>query len=358
MSKPLREPLFKSTSFVFHSFREMQAALYGDSKDYFYVRDGHPILEALERTLLSYEPADFARVFSSGMSAISTGLFALLSQGDHVVVQNEIYGPARLLFEEYLPSFGVSCTFADVNDVDTLEKSITPDTELIYLEMPAPFTLTCAPLEQIRSLADTYQVSVMVDNSAGFGYENITPFADLVAISLSKYPAGDSGVLGGALLGCEEWKEPVEMARSTLGGIMMPWDANCLIGEMESVGQRLEVIASNVYQLQSMLSAHPMVKEVYYPRGTNGKSVKMGGFVTLDLNISLLDVACFIDNLSLFQKGVFWGGSIPVVTPLLASYRVEVLESWGLNPGLIRFYVGMESPDRLYVDIINALESL
>jgi len=92
MSKPLREPLFKTTSFVFRSFREMQAALYGDSKDYFYVRDGHPTLEALERTLLSYEPADFAWVFSSGMSAISTGLFALLSQGDHVVVQKEIYG--------------------------------------------------------------------------------------------------------------------------------------------------------------------------------------------------------------------------------------------------------------------------
>jgi len=174
MSKPLREPLFKTTSFVFRSFREMQAALYGDSKDYFYVRDGHPTLEALERTLLSYEPADFAWVFSSGMSAISTGLFALLSQGDHVVVQKEIYGPTRLLFEEYLPSFGVSCTFTDVNDVDALEESITPDTELIYLEMPAPFTLTCPPLEQIKGLADKYQVSVMVDNSAGFGYEKIT----------------------------------------------------------------------------------------------------------------------------------------------------------------------------------------
>ena len=358
MSKPLREPLFKTTSFVFHSFREMQAALYGDSKDYFYVRDGHPTLEALEQVLLSYEPADFAWVFSSGMSAISTGLFALLSQGDHVVVQKEIYGPTRLLFEEYLPSFGVSCTFTDVNDVDALEESITPDTELIYLEMPAPFTLTCPPLEQIKGLADKYQVSVMVDNSAGFGYEKITPFADLVAISLSKYPAGDSGILGGALLGCEGWKEPVEMARSTLGGIMMPWDANVLIWEMESMRQRLEVIGSNVYQLQSMLSAHPMLKEVYYPRDINGKSVKMGGFVTVELNISLLDIARFIDNLSLFQKGVFWGGSIPVVTPLLASYRVEVLESWGLNPGLIRFYVGMESPDRLYADIVSALGSL
>jgi len=166
------------------------------------------------------------------------------------------------------------------------------------------------------------------------------------------------GVLGGALLGSEGWKEPVEMARSTLGGIMMPWDANALIGEMESMRQQLEVIGSNVYQLQSMLSAHPMLKEVYYPRDTNGKSVKMGGFVTLELNISLLDIARFIDNLSLFQKGVFWGGSIPVVTPLLASYRVEVLESWGLNPGLIRFYVGMESPDRLYADIVSALGSL
>jgi len=61
--------------------------------------------------------------------------------------------------------------------------------------MPAPFTLTCPPLEQIKGLADKYQVSVMVDNSAGFGYEKITPFADLVAISLSKYPAGDSGSL-------------------------------------------------------------------------------------------------------------------------------------------------------------------
>jgi len=94
---------------------------------------------------------------------------------------------------------------------------------------------------------------------------------------------------------------------------MMPWDANVLIWEMESMRQRLEVIGSNVYQLQSMLSAHPMLKEVYYPRDINGKSVKMGGFVTVELNISLLDIARFIDNLSLFQKGVFWGGSIPVV---------------------------------------------
>jgi len=67
-------------------------------------------------------------------------------------------------------------------------------------------------------------------------------------------------------------------------------------GEMESMRQRLEVIGSNAYQLQSMLSAHPMVKEVYYPRDTSGNSVKMGGFVTLELNIGLLDIARFIDN--------------------------------------------------------------
>jgi len=112
----------------------------------------------------------------------------------------------------------------------------------------------------------------------------------------------------------------------------MPWDANVLIWEMESMRQRLEVIGSNVYQLQSMLSAHPMLKEVYYPRDINGKSVKMGGFVTVELNISLLDIARFIDNLSLFQKGVFWGGSIPVVTPLWHPTGWKCLKAGNLNP--------------------------
>lgn len=358
MSKPLREPLFKTTAFTFNSFVEMQAALYGDSKDYFYARDGHPTLEALEKRLLEVEPADFAMVFSTGMAAISTGVLALLSQGDHVIVQKEIYGPTRLLFEEYLSSFGVSSSFLDVNDMKTLENSITPDTELIYLEMPAPFTLSCPPLNEIRSLADKYQISIMVDNSAGFGYERVSHYADLVAVSLSKYPAGDSGIMGGALLGTQGWKEPVEMARSTIGGIQMPWDAESLLGEMENMETQLELIARGGYQFRNMVRDHPKVKNVYYPEEHSGRNLRMGGFVSVEVDISLMDVPRFIDGLRLFRKGVFWGGSIPVVTPLLASYRIEVLKEWGLSPSLIRFYTGTENPELLYLDLVNALESL
>lgn len=164
--------------------------------------------------------------------------------------------------------------------------------------------------------------------------------------------------MGGALLGTQGWKEPVEMARSTFGGSMMPWDAESLLGEMENMETQLELIASGAYQFRNMLREHPKVKNVYYPEEHSGKDLRMGGFVTVEIDISLMDVPRFIDGLTLFQKGVFWGGSVPVVTPLLASYRIEVLKEWGLSPGLIRFYTGTANPKQLYSDVVNALESL
>jgi cystathionine beta-lyase/cystathionine gamma-synthase len=344
----------KSTVFTFESFAEMQAALYGDKEDYFYVRDGHPTLEALERELLKVEPADFAMVFSSGMAAISAALLAALNEGDNVIVQKEVYGPTRLIFEEYLSAFGISSTFVDMQDIRAVEKAIQSDTELIYLENPSPFTLRCPDFASIRDLAEKYQLKVMVDNSGAFGIQSVMDYVDLVGISLSKYPAGDSQILGGALLGRGEWSEQVEMARSTLGGVMMPWNAEELIQEMANLSIRLAAVGDTALWMADRLKGHPKVKRVYYPQVIGNKR-PFGGLITVEFDLDLMDIPRFIDQLKYFKKGVFWGGTIPVVTPLLASYRVEVLKSWGLSPKLVRFYTGSEDPEKLFADIDQAL---
>ncbi|WP_018963566.1 PLP-dependent transferase [Coprothermobacter platensis] len=355
MSKPLKLPIYRSTNFTFHDFNDMQAALYGDSKDYFYARDGHPTVENLEKKLLSFEPADFSFVFASGMAAISAGLLSVLGEGDHVIVQEEVYGPTRLLFEEYFPSFGVTSSFVDVTNLTAVEKAIKAETELVYVETPSPFTNKLCNLEGLRKMADNYELTIMADNSAGFGFLQASRFADLVAVSLSKYPAGDSQILGGALFGNEMWREPVEMERSTFGGVMMPWDAKHLYDELMEMPERLSHIAHNAYNLQELLKVDERVKNVYYPVMDSSKPSPVGGFVTAEFDMSLSDLPMFVDKLELFKKGVFWGGTTPVVTPLLASYRVDVLKSWGLSPNLVRFYTGDVNAEELYQDISKAL---
>ncbi|NPV87973.1 PLP-dependent transferase [Coprothermobacteraceae bacterium] len=339
--------------FFFENFEQMQSVLYGDSEGYYYARDGSPELTALETALVQLDGFDRVLVFNSGMSAIASTLFSVLNSGDHVLVQREIYGPARLIFEEYLPAFGIRADFVDVSNAEQLEAHILPFTEAIYLEVLSSFTLCVPDVKTIRQLADAYGLLVIADISASFGYAKWHPYLDFAMTSLSKYLAGDTGLLGGAVFCSQDRVQHLEMTRSTLGTTLMPDDALALANQLPGLAERHQQISHSGLGFAQGLRNLNAVIDVMYPRLDDKTAV--GGLVSAIFDFSGGQLVEFINNLRRFRLGVSWGGSIPIVTPMTAAYRPEVLSSWGIDHRLVRFYTGIADAAELLDDVEQAL---
>ena len=197
---PVTPPIFQTSTFeVVDNDEQIRVT----TTDRYYTRWGNPTITLAEQTVAAIEGTDAARVFASGMGAITTAILALLKAGDHIVAQRDIYGGVTKFFSEWLPKLGIETTFVDTNDYEQHARAIRPNTKMLYLESPTNPSLRVVDMKKAAALAKQHGLISMIDSTFG------TPInqhpadygIDLVMHSGTKYLSGHADLTCGVVSG-------------------------------------------------------------------------------------------------------------------------------------------------------------
>ncbi len=345
-----------------------QTSTYARSVDdnapqYEYARGDSPNREALEDTLASLERGRYAVVFGSGMAACDA-ILRRLSPGEHIVAGHDLYGGVYRLFEQVYRPQGYHIDYCDFDGKWT--SAIDPLTRLVWFETPSNPLLQVTDIEKVSQEAHSHGLTVVIDNTFASPYlqNPLTLGADLVVHSMTKYIAGHSDVIGGAVIGNDRgWQDHLRFLRNAAGPTLGPFDAWLILRGLKTLALRMEQHSQNAEDLAEFLGNHSRVQEVYYPwtQPVGRKQMRRGGgmisFVLKPGNIS--QVHGVMGKLHLFQLAESLGGVESLVSHPATMTHSAVPEAQrmrrGIVPGLIRLSVGIEDGKDLITDWDKAL---
>lgn len=366
---PVTPPIYQTSTFEVTDNGEQIRVT---TTDRYYTRWGNPTITLAEQTAAAIEGTEEARVFASGMGAITTAVLALLKAGDHIVAQRDIYGGVTKFFSQWLPKVGIETSFVDTNDFEQAERAIRPNTRMLYLESPTNPSVRVVDFKKASSLAKKHRLVSMIDSTFG------TPInqhpaeygIDLVMHSGTKYLSGHADLTCGVVCGSRETIEPIDDARKTLGNCMDPHAAFLLIRGMKTLAVRVARHNENALRVAEFLEQHRKVRRVHYPFLKSHSEYAIAreqmsggsGMVTFEVDGSGDDARRASEAMRLFTLATSLGGveslvSIPVLTShamISAEQRAEM----GVTEQMVRLSVGIESADDLIQDLEHALQAV
>ena len=366
---PVSTPIYQTSTFEVTDNDEQQRVT---ATDRYYTRWGNPTNTVAEETVAALEGVEAARVFASGMGAITTTVMALLKAGDHIVAQRDVYGGVTKFFSEWLPRLGIETTFVDTNDYAQHARAIRPNTRLLYLESPTNPTLRVVDLQKTAALAKEHGLISMVDSTFATPI-NQRPAEygiDLVMHSGTKYLSGHADLTCGVIAGRRELIEPINDTRTTLGNCMDPHAAWLLIRGLKTLAVRVARQNENALRVAEFLGQHEKVRRVHYPFLKSHPQYAIAreqmsggsGMVTFEVEGTGEDARCVSEAMRLFTLATSLGGveslvSIPVLTSH-AMISAEQRKQMGVTEQMVRLSVGIESVDDLIADLEQALHAV
>ncbi len=335
---------------------------------YDYGRSLNPTREALEEVIAELEGGTRGFAFASGMAAISTA-FLLLSQNDHVVITEDVYGGTFRMITEVLTRFGIQHTFVDMTDLDQVEKAIQPNTKLFYVETPSNPLLKVTDIKAISDLAKKHGALTFVDNTF------LTPAiqrplelgADIVLHSATKFLAGHSDVVAGlAVVKDENLAKRLGYLQNAFGAILGVQDAWLVLRGLKTLHVRLEHSVKSAQTIAEFLQTQPLVEKVFYPGLKDHPQYELqkqqaqnaGAVMSFEFKNEQL-LRSFVKNVKIPVFAVSLGAvesilSYPAKMSHAAMPEQERL-SRGVSNSLIRLSVGLENPEDIIADFKAAL---
>jgi cystathionine beta-lyase/cystathionine gamma-synthase len=284
-----------------------------------YSRTNNPTRKRLEDVLAELEGVRYCAAFASGLAAENAILQGYLRPGDEVVVPLDVYGGTFRLLNTVFAPLGCVVRPTDLSDLDAVRQAITTRTRLVWIESPTNPRLLIADIAAVASVAHASGALVVVDNTFATPYFQ-RPFelgADLVIHSVTKYLAGHSDLIQGAVLANDIGVfEPVKFLQNATGAVPAPLDCWLTLRGLKTLELRMERHAQNAAAIAALLRAHPAVRRVYYPGLTShpGHDVAkrqmsgFGGMVSCELDGSVDDVVAFVSRRRYFALGESLGG--------------------------------------------------
>lgn len=343
----------------------------GRHKGYDYARSGNPTRTALEGCLAALEGAQHALAFGSGLGAETT-LLHTLSSGDHVLAMDDLYGGTFRLFERVFRQLGLTFSYVDARDLDRVQAALQPDTRLVWLESPTNPLLKVVDIAAVAQLAHGKGARVVVDNTFLGPYlqRPLELGADVVVYSTTKYLAGHSDVVGGALLLNDDvLAAQLRYLENAVGTVPGPMDCWLVLRGLKTLAVRMDAHCANAQAVARMLEDHPRVARVYYPglerhpdhavacRQQRG----FGGMLSFVVDGGMDAAGRILERLRLFTLAESLGGVESLAehpaSMTHASIPPERRAALGLDDGLIRLSVGIEECRDLLADLRQALEA-
>jgi len=330
-----------------------------------------PNQEYLAQKIAALEHTESAMIFGSGMAAISTMFLAFLRQGDHLVVQNTLYGGTLNFIKEEFPKYGIEYTFTNGYQVEDFKAAIQPNTKLIHIETPSNPLMTITDIKAIAKLGKSKGILTSIDNTfaSPVNQNPIDLGIDMVMHSATKYFGGHSDILAGAVASSNEHMERIWNVGKNLGGSLSDMTVWMLERSMKTLGLRVKAQTKNAMKLAKWLEKHPKVLKVYYPGLKSHPDYKLaksqmkgfGAMLSFEL-IDGIDSQQFQKELKLIKSSMSLAGvESTVLSPHLTSHALltqDERDAIGLSNQLIRFSVGIEDVKDLKRDIEQAINSI
>lgn len=365
-------PVYETSSFIFDSAEEARDVFIDENLGYMYSRYTNPNTDELITKLCALEGAEDGVATASGMAAVFLSMASILRPGDHVVAGRQIFGATHTLLTQILSRWGISHTYADVNNKHEWGNAILPTTRLLYAETPTNPGMDIIDLKWLGKLAKKNNLYLVIDNSfASPLIQNPIRFgADLVVHSTTKFIDGQGRTMGGAVLGNKETMADVRLLAKVTGPVMSPHIAWILSKSIETLAARMEKHCSNAHQLALFLEKKPGIAQVRYPflpshpqYAVAKKQMNLGGgLLSVEIRGGADKAMRLINNLKLVSVSSNLGDTRTIVThPATTTHSKlspEERKLSGITDGMIRISVGLEHIDDLIEDFDQALKGI
>jgi methionine-gamma-lyase len=368
LNAPVTTPIVRTSNFNFADTAELKRFAEGKSKAYLYTRYGNPTLAVAEAKIADLENGEAGLVTASGTAAISSALLAVLKCGDEVIATRQLYGGSFRLFRDILPRMGIRTHFVEA-DLEGVDRLVNEKTRALYVESPTNPILRVVDLKKAVGLARRHKLVSLIDSTFGSPVlqKPLDLGFDLVLHSATKYLAGHSDIIAGAVAGSRHWVNRVRETMILLGGSMDPDPAYLLIRGLKTLEVRVRRQCETAMAVARFLQRHPKITQVHYPglashpdhRLAKRQMRGFGGMLAFDLKGGLAAARRFCDRTRIFLLAASLGGvESLIVLPIYTShYRMstEELAAAGVQPGTVRISVGLEDPADLIADLGQAL---
>ncbi|HSG99737.1 MAG TPA: PLP-dependent aspartate aminotransferase family protein [candidate division Zixibacteria bacterium] len=338
----------------------------GDESGYVYTRSANPTRDLLQDALAKLEGGAVGLAFASGLAATNT-VMNLFKTGDHVIAGDDLYGGTLRQFENvHGPNSGIQFTYVDGRDPQNVERAFTGQTKLVWIETPTNPLLKVYDIATIARIAHAHNALLVVDNTFATPYlqRPLELGADIVLHSLTKYLAGHSDTVGGAIITKErKLGERLMYFQNAVGAVLAPFDCWLAVRGIKTLPVRLERQCQSARAIAEWLQEQENVTDVNYP-GLDGSPLPNGmkaggGMVSFRLDGDFEAVKRFVMSTKLFTLAESLGGVESLVnhpaSMTHASVPREVRLRHGVDDGLVRLSVGVEHVDDLIADLNSAL---
>jgi len=329
---------------------------------------GTPTTFALEEAVAAIEGGYRAMLMSSGLAAVTAPLQACLKCGDHVLMVDSVYGPARNFCEKVLTRCGVATTYYDPLIGEGIARLMRPNTKVVYVESPGSLTFEVQDVPAIAAAAHEAGAKVLMDNTwaSPWLFPSFARGVDVSTHAATKYIVGHSDVMLGAVITTEEMYLPVRTMAADLGHCAGPDDAYYALRGLRTLSVRLERHQKNALVVARWLQTRPEVARVLYPalpedpghvlwkRDFLGAS---GLFGVVLKPAPKQAVYALIDALDLFGIGASWGGFESLIQPTTPA-RIRSATRWASEGPSLRLHIGLEDPQDLIEDLERGFHAL
>lgn len=352
-------PLFMSNSYAYEGVDVLRYPRYFNT----------PNQEGLCKKIAALEKTEAGLIFGSGMAAVSTSLLAFLKKGDHVVVQNTIYGGAYNFIVKEFPKYGIEFDFTNGFSEEDFTSKIKDNTKVIYVETPSNPLMKITDLKMISRIAKEKGIVTLIDNTFASPI-NQTPVdfgIDVMIHSATKYLGGHSDICAGAVAASEEHIKKIWDVAINLGGSLSEYAVWMLERSMKTLAIRVKAHNRNARKIAKWLDKNDLVTKVYYPGLKSHPDYKLAksqmkgftGMLSFELAESI-NPSKFLKSLRLIKPSMSLAGvESTILEPAIASHALlgkEERKKQGISEELLRLSVGIEDRKDIIEDLNQAFK--
>jgi O-succinylhomoserine sulfhydrylase len=362
-------PLYMTSSFVFEDAEQARAMFADEIPGNIYSRYSNPNTNEFVEKVCAMEGADDGVATSSGMAAMYSSMAALLKSGDHVLACRSVFGSTHQILNIIFPKYGISHSYADVNEPHTWEEKIQPNTKMIFVETPSNPALDIIDLEWLGKLAKKHNLILNVDNCFATPYlqNPIKWGAHIVTHSATKFMDGQGRAIGGIIVGNKDLIKDIRFFTRHTGPSMSPFNAWIFSKSLETLAVRMDRHCQNALALANHLEKHSDVARVKYPflashpqHELAKKQMKQGGgLVTFEIKGGLEKGRNFLNSLKMISHTPNLGDVRTIAIHPASTTHSKLTEderaAVGITSGLIRIAVGLEGVNDIIADIDQAI---
>ncbi len=365
-------PLFLTSSFVYDSAEDMAAAFSDDTLDVnIYSRFSNPTVDEFIKKVCLLEGAEDGIATGTGMASVFSTFMTFLSAGDHIVSASAVFGSTHTILTKYMPKWGIEFSYFNMNEPQSIEALIKPNTKMLYVETPSNPGLDIIDLKYVADICKKHNILFVVDNcfATPAVQQPLSFGADLVIHSATKFMDGQGRVLGGVVVGNKDLVKQLYLFVRNTGPSLSPFNAWVLSKSLETLYVRMEKHAANAMHIAKALEGHPTLSWVKYPYLPSHPQFAIaqkqmnngGGILTFELKSGLEGGRKFLNSLKWLSMTNNLGDSRTIAShPASTTHSKlspEERAAVGITPGLIRLSVGLEHPDDILEEILQALEN-